>query len=52
MKFTVYATNGVFVETIEVDSENEIADAAWEAGEEWLAENFYWELEEEEEEED
>ena len=48
MKFTVYIGIGSFVETIEVDSEDEIGDAAWELGEQWLAENIYWELEEEE----
>lgn len=47
MKFTVYIGIGAFVETIEVDSEDEIGDAAWELGEQWLAENIYWELEEE-----
>ena len=47
MKFTVYIGIGAFIETIEVDSKDEIEDAAWELGEQWLAENIYWELEEE-----
>ena len=48
MKVTVHVGIGVFDETIEVDSEEEIGDAAWEVGKEWLAENIYWEIEEEE----
>ena len=39
MKFTVYIGIGAFIETIEVDSEDKIGDAAWELGEQWLAEN-------------
>ena len=48
MKFNVYAGNGNYVDTIEVESKEELADAAWEACEEWLAENMYWESVEEE----
>lgn len=43
MKFDVYAGNGNYVDTIEVESEEELADAAWALCEEWLAENMYWE---------
>lgn len=50
MKFDVYAGNGIFVETIDVESKEELADAAWELCKEWLCENMYWEPSEEEEE--
>lgn len=48
MKFDVYAGNGNYVDTIEVESEEELADAAWESCKEWLSENMYWESVEEE----
>lgn len=31
MKFNMYAGNGNYVDTIEVESEEELADAAWES---------------------
>lgn len=48
MKFDVYAGNGNYVETIEVESEEELADAAEEVCREWVSENMYWEPVEEE----
>lgn len=43
MKFDVYAGNGIYVDTIEVESEEELADAAEEVCREWVSENMYWE---------
>ena len=45
MKFDVYAggINGIYVDTIEVESEEELADAAEELCREWVSENMYWE---------
>lgn len=40
MKFDVYAANGIFVETIEVESEEELVDVAWELCKEWLCKNY------------
>lgn len=48
MKFDVYAGNGNFVDTIEVESEEELADTAEEVCREWVSENMYWEKVEEE----
>lgn len=48
MKFDVYAGNGLFVDTVEIESEEELEDIAWELCKEWLSENMYWEPVEEE----
>lgn len=47
MTITVYVGNGEYIDTIEIGPEEDISDAAFEAGKEWLAENIYWECEEE-----
>lgn len=48
MKFDVYCGNGNYVETVEVESEEELADAAEEACREWVNDNMYWKPAEEE----
>lgn len=45
MKFDVYVA-GMYVNTIEAESEEELADAAEELCREWVDENMYWEPEE------
>lgn len=48
MKFDVYVAD-FFIDTVEAESEEELADAAWELCTEWLNNSMYWEPTEEEE---
>ena len=45
MKFDVYVA-GMYVNTVEAESEEELADIAEELCREWASENMHWEPEE------
>jgi len=46
MKFDVYVA-GMYINTVEVESEEELVDAAEEMCREWASDNMHWEPEEE-----
>ena len=48
MKFDVYAGNGIYVDTVEAESEEELEGIADEICRQWVEENMYWEPAEEE----
>lgn len=43
MKFDVYAGNGIYVDTVEAESEEELEGIADEICRQWVEENMYWE---------